>query len=130
MPDIDTKGPQAGVLTRLKDIGSGAHAPVVALDPGSMAGGATSVTIMTIQTNATGANWTAFASQACTQLDIVNDASTAVDIEYRRNGAGNTMRIAAGAGRLIAGITNANQISIRRVDQSNTQVTLNAEAIT
>jgi hypothetical protein len=89
--------------------------------------GAVSATILSLTTAATGSNWTAFASQACNSLDIVNTASVA--IEYRRGGAGNAMTILSGSSRLVVGITNASDISVRRVDQSNTTVTIPAEAI-
>ena len=90
--------------------------------------GAQSVTIMSVTTAATGTNYTAFTSQACNSLDIVNTSSVA--IEYRRGATGNSMTILSGSSRLVVGITNANQIDVRRVDQSNTQITIPAEAIT
>jgi hypothetical protein len=40
------------------------------------------------------------------------------------------MTILSGSSRLVVGITNANQIDVRRVDTSNTQITVPAEAIT
>jgi hypothetical protein len=89
---------------------------------------AASVTIMTLTTAGTGTNWTAFSSQACDALDLTNSSSVA--IEYRRGATGNAMQVLSGASRLIVGITNANQIDVRRVDTSNTQVTIQAEALT
>jgi len=89
--------------------------------------GAVSATILSLTTAATGTNWTAFASTTCNSLDIVNTSS--VSIEYRRGGAGNAMTILSGSSRLVVGITNANQIEVRRVDTSNTQITIPAEAI-
>lgn len=88
---------------------------------------AVSATILTLTTAATGTNWTAFGSSACNALDLTN--STSVAIEYRRGGAGNGMQVLSGASRLIVGITNANEIEVRRVDTSNTQVTIQAEAL-
>ena len=88
---------------------------------------AISATILTLTTAATGTNWTAFGSQTCDALDLTN--STSVAVEYRRGGAGNAMRVLSGASRLIVGISNANQIEVRRVDTSNTQVTVQAEAL-
>lgn len=88
---------------------------------------ASSVTILSAQTNATGTNWTAFGSAVCTAIDITNN--TGIDIEYRRNGAGTTYPIPAKTARLIIGISNANQIEIRRIDQNNNQITIYAEAI-
>lgn len=89
---------------------------------------ATSVTILNLTTAAIGSNWTAFASQSCNALDIVNNTPAA--IEYRRGGSGSSMQITSGAGRIVVGITNANQIEVRRVDQLDTQVIVQAEAIT
>ena len=88
---------------------------------------AVSATILTLTTAATGTNWTAFGSSVCDALDLTN--STSVAIEYRRGGAGNAMQVLSGASRLIVGISNANQIEVRRVDTSNTQVTIQAEAL-
>lgn len=82
--------------------------------------------IMSAQTAATGTNWTAFASQACVALDIVNNTGTTV--EYRRGATGTAMQIPTGAARMVIGITDANQIDVRRTDTSNTQVTVQAEA--
>lgn len=87
---------------------------------------ASSGTILGLTTNATGTTYTAFASQACTALDIVNNTGTTV--EYRRGGAGTAMQIPTGTARMVIGITNANQVDVRRTDTSNTQVTLQAEA--
>lgn len=89
--------------------------------------GAVSATILSLTTAATGTNYTAFSSQTCQALDIVNTSSVA--IEYRRGATGNAMTILSGSSRLVVGITNANQIDVRRVDQSNTQITIPAEAI-
>lgn len=88
---------------------------------------AISASILTLTTAATGTNWTAFGSSVCDALDLTN--STSVAIEYRRGGAGSGMQVLSGASRLIVGISNANQIEVRRVDTSNTQVTIQAEAL-
>lgn len=83
--------------------------------------------ILAATTAAIGTNWTAFADTPTTALDLQNFTGTA--IEYRRRGGGNAFQIANGGQRLILAISNANQIEVRRVDQSNTQVTVNAEAL-
>jgi hypothetical protein len=85
-----------------------------------------SVTILNLTTNSTGTTWTAFTSQVCQSVDLTND--TGVTIEYRRNGAGSSMRIPSGSARLILGVSNANQIEVRRADTSNSQVVVQAEA--
>ncbi|MEN9885468.1 MAG: Erwinia phage phiEaP-8 [Pseudomonadota bacterium] len=85
-------------------------------------------TILQLQTSTTGSTYVAFQAQACVALDIVNN--TGVTIEYRRGATGTAMQIPNGAARMVIGITNANQIDVRRTDTSNTQVTLQAEAFT
>jgi len=85
------------------------------------------VTPLSLATANPGSGFAQFGSQACTSLDLVNNTGTT--LEYRR-GAGGTVYIPIppGTSRLIQGITNANQIYVRRVDQSNTVVTMVAEA--
>ncbi len=87
-----------------------------------------SAVILNVTTSATGATYVAFTSQVCNVLEINNFSGT--DIEYKRNGAGNSFKIANGTTRKIKGVANANEISIRRVDVSNTQVVVGSEAIT
>lgn len=89
---------------------------------------ATSAVITSVQTSATGATYVAFASQACAALSVSN--TTGTTLEYRRGAAGTAMDIPDGTTYLIVGITNANQIDVRRKDTSNTQVTMKAEALT
>lgn len=86
-------------------------------------------TIVSLQTNATGTTYNAFASQACTALDVVNTHPLAVDLEIRRGGSGSTLIIPAGSSRLFVGITNASDLQVRRQDTSNTQITFTAEAL-
>jgi hypothetical protein len=83
------------------------------------------IAIFSVQTSATGANWVSIATASATQIDLVNNTGTT--IEYRRGGAGTGFPLLDGNSRLIQGITNADQISVRRLDQSNTQVTLFGE---
>lgn len=89
----------------------------------------TTVTIVSLQTNATGATYNAFGSQACEMLDIVNTQPAAVDLEVRRGGSGYTIVVPAGSSRMFVGLSNASGLEVRRLDQSNTQVTFTAEAI-
>lgn len=78
--------------------------------------------------NSDGTAFVAFADSPCNSLDVVNSSGTA--LEYRRNGAGLTMYMPDNSARNIPAITNANQISVRRIDVSATPVTITAEAIT
>ena len=88
----------------------------------------TSSVYMSLTTNSTGSVYTAFGSQACTILDI--DNRTGVQLEVQKNGSGPSVLIPVATVRSFSGITNANQLAVRRVDQSNTTVTTTAEAIT
>jgi hypothetical protein len=75
-----------------------------------------------------GTTFTAPASNACTRLVV--DNTTGTDLEYQRGGAGATQVIKAGTvGRVIEGLTNADQVAFRRVDTSNTTVTFSVEAL-
>lgn len=89
----------------------------------------TTVTIVSLTTNATGTTYNAFSSQACECLDIVNTQPAAVDLEVRRGGSGNTIIVPAGSSRMFVGLSNASGLEVRRLDTSNTQVTFTAEAI-
>lgn len=75
-----------------------------------------------VQTAATGTNYTALSSQAVARVHVVNTSGT--DIEVRQDGAGVALPVANGTGFTFNGISNASQLSIRRVDTSNTQVTV------
>lgn len=89
----------------------------------------TTVTIVSLQTNATGTTYNAFGSQACEMLDLVNTAPSAVDLEVRRGGSGNTIVVPAGSSRMFVGLSNASDLQVRRLDQSNAQVTFTGEAV-
>lgn len=90
-------------------------------------GAASSASITSVQTSATGANWVAFASADCNAIDFYNGTGTT--LEYRRGGSGTGFQIPSGVSRLIVAISDADEISVRRVDQSNTQVTAYAELL-
>lgn len=79
---------------------------------------------LSVQTAATGTNWTAFASQALKQLTVSNQTGT--NLEFRQGGAGVGFIVPNISIFTFFGITNANQIEVRRVDTSNTQVTVTA----
>lgn len=79
---------------------------------------------LSAQTAATGTNWTAYGSQACKQLTLSNQTGSM--IEVRQGGAGVGFQIPTGAFYTFFGLTNANQLEIRRVDTLNTQLTVTA----
>lgn len=71
-------------------------------------------------TAAIGTNYTAFASQACLQATIVNDSG--VTIEVQQGGAGVAIPVWDQTTFTFFGITNMNQLGVRRKDTSNVQV--------
>ncbi|WP_398493356.1 hypothetical protein [Variovorax sp.] len=85
------------------------------------------VTPLSLPTLNPGSGFNQFGAQACTSLDLINNTGTT--LEYKRGSTGTVfIPVPPGTSRLIQGITNANQIYVRRLDQSNTVVTLVAEA--
>ena len=86
-------------------------------------------TNFSVQTAATGASFVALASASCNVVRIVNAWPGAVDIEVRRGGTGVTIPVPGGAERAFDGVTNASDLQVRRIDQSNTQVTIYCEAV-
>ena len=95
------------------------RAAVVPTNPQMVSGGHLSVT-----TANPGTNFTAFATQVCEQLTILNDTGT--KLEVRQDGAGVAVRVADGAIMTFFGLANANQLAVRRADTSNTTVTVTA----
>ena len=87
----------------------------------------TPVTIGTVTTSDTGANWVALADHAGRYVDFQNTSEH--DLEYQRGGAGNSMRIPASSGRVIPVSANANELSVRRVDTDNAQITCSYEVV-
>ena len=71
-----------------------------------------------------GSNFVAFGTQALKQLTLVNN--TGVTIEFQQGGAGVAIPISDKDAFSIFGITNANQIGVRRVDAVATAVTIHA----
>lgn len=88
--------------------------------------------LLQVQTSTTGSNFVSFSSQACSALELlaVDPSNNAIGVhfEYLINGAGLTMPVFYSDGDIVTGITNANQVSVRRVDQLNTQIKMYAKA--
>jgi hypothetical protein len=77
---------------------------------------------LTATTSATGSNWVTLTSQACKQITVSNQSGTS--IEFRQGGAGAGFVVPTGSFFSFFGLANANELQIRRVDVSNTQVTV------
>lgn len=89
----------------------------------------TSSVFLSVETALTGVDFTTFASQTCTNLYIDNNTGTVIEVQ--KNGSGPTITVQSGTGgRNFGGITNADQLAVRRVDQSVVRVIVTAEAIT
>lgn len=95
------------------------RANLVPVIPSMASGGNLSLT-----TNATGTTFNVFASQACKQLNVSNQ--TGVTIEVQQGGTGVAFQIPTNTFYTFFGITNTNQLGIRRTDTLNTQVTVTA----
>jgi hypothetical protein len=76
---------------------------------------------LSVQTSSSGSTWVSLSSQACVKLTISNQTGTS--LEVRQDGAGVGFVMPTGLVFTFEGISNANQLSLRRVDVSNTQVT-------
>lgn len=83
--------------------------------------------IMTAQTSATGATFVAFADQPANVLVVSNATGTTIEVRY--SGAGSAFPVPNLTSYAFMAITNANQLSLRRLDVSNSQVTVSAQAL-
>lgn len=81
-----------------------------------------------VSTSSTGTQYAALDSAACTQVEIFNDSLR--DLEMLATGDTQSVPIPSGRSKLVQAITNADQVSIRRVDQSNTVISVKWEAYT
>ncbi len=75
-------------------------------------------------TAASGSGFTAFADHACRQVTIANNTGTAIEVQQDASGV--AFPVFNGTYFTFYGLTNASQLGVRRVDQSGTQVTVNA----
>jgi hypothetical protein len=73
-----------------------------------------------IATTIVGTDWIPFPPQACERLIIVNTTGTM--LEVRQDGVGIGLPVPDGSGFTFEGITNADQLSVRRKDVANTPV--------
>jgi hypothetical protein len=80
------------------------------------------------QTAASGTGWAPLADDYCDAVDIVNDTGQAIEFQRTSNSASALgIPIPTGQSYWVTGIKNASDLSVRRVDQSVTQVTVKYE---
>ena len=79
---------------------------------------------ISITTSNTGTPYVPFANQVCSQLTISNDSGNPIDIQ--QGGAGIAFKVIPLTYMTLYGLSDANTISIRRTDTSNTQLTITA----
>lgn len=106
-PIVDTSGGggSSGGLTDAE-----LRAEPLEVHPGFKSGGN-----LTVSTNADGTSFVAFPAQVCAQLTVVNDSD--VTFEVRQGGTGVACPVLAQSSFTFFGVSNANQLSVRRKDQ-------------
>lgn len=77
-----------------------------------------------VPTSGTGSDWVAFAAKELAQMTLINDTGTT--IEWRQDESTVTIPLADGEVFTIFGIDDANRISVRRADLSNSIVNVKA----
>lgn len=84
-------------------------------------------------TQATGANYTTYSAQRCTQLTFLNDTGVTIEFDTFVTGingtgtfSGTPVPVFSGTYYTVYGIQNANEVKFRRFDQSGTTVTVKA----
>ena len=83
-------------------------------------------TFFATQTSASGATYVVLASVVCRVVTITNNTGVVIDVQ--RDGAGTAFPLPASTSKSFVVRANANELSIKRDDSSNTQVTVNWEA--
>lgn len=91
------------------------RAEALDVHPGFSAGGN-----LTVKTSSAGTTYTTFPAQACGQITVVNDLD--VTLEVQQGGAGVGCPVLAQSSFTFFGVSNANQLSVRRKDQNVAQL--------
>lgn len=73
--------------------------------------------------SATGATWVAFPAVQAANVQVTNISGATVEVRYFSKGK--AFPVITNAFKVFRGVTDASQLSFRRVDQSNTPVTVN-----
>jgi hypothetical protein len=74
-----------------------------------------------VQTSATGATFVALSQQVAGSVTIINNTGTTLEIS--KDGGTTKIQLPTAASFCVNFITDANQVSVRRADTSNSQVT-------
>lgn len=77
-----------------------------------------------IQTAADGTSFVTLPAMLCSAVHVLNLTGTA--LSFKRGSAAEAFVLPASAGYTFRGITNANQLAVKRTDESATRVTLNS----
>jgi len=91
----------------------------ISVEPRLGSGGNISVT-----TAAVGVNFSVFAPQVACQVTIANNTGTAVEVQ--QDGVGVAYPVFSGTYFTFYSLHNVSQLGVRRIDQSGSQVTVNA----
>ena len=83
--------------------------------------------IITAQTSATGTVWVNLPAQECNAVNLNNATGTTIEVRY--NGAGSGLPVANLTSYSFMAISNSNKLSVRRLDVSNSQVTVVGQAL-
>lgn len=86
--------------------------------------------IQAVTTSTTGANFAQLPSVVANQVVIYNGSAVSLDVQYcdnggnARGGAETFLPVPAGTAQPFRGLSNAQQLQVRRSDNSNTPVTV------
>lgn len=116
-PIVDTSGSGSGGAGGLTN--TELRAAPLEVHPGFATGGNISVS-----TAANGTDFVVFTARACAQLTVVNDSD--VVFEVRQGGAGVACPVLSQSSFTFFGISNANQLSVRRKDTGTEPLTVYA----
>lgn len=106
-------GSQIAILKRLRTLLSGLLGVVPQMGGGGHA---------SVQTANPGTGYALLAAQACKQVTIINDTGTTILVQ--QGGAGVGVPVFDQTAFTFFGLTNANNLGVKRKDDSNTQVTV------
>jgi hypothetical protein len=111
----------------LMGIGSSSGSSASAEDIGDAVNRPKGVFTGTVTTNTTGTNFIQLPSTPASLIVLYNRSG--VEISWRYGASGQELRIANGIGESIPVVANADEIRLRRTDQSNTSVTINFRGV-